>query len=199
MATTTSHDPDSRNSARMIGLSTGRRAGSPPTGAQVWRAVARRSFAILSYVTPAGEPRSSGVVYKAAGQCLVVAVAPDSWKAKHIAANGRIAVTVPVRRGGILSLVVPIPPATISFHGTAVVHPAGSPQALSLLGELRSLIPPERRTVATVIEILPQGAFRTYGLGVSLRAMLDPAAAQARVPIAPEDSALDGQGMGAWA
>ena len=53
--------------------------------------------------------------------------------------------------------------------------------------------------MATVIEILPQGAFRTYGLGVSLRAMLDPAAAQARVPIAPEDSALDGQGMGAWA
>jgi hypothetical protein len=27
---------------------------------------------------------------------------------------------------GVLSLVAPIPPATISFHGTAVVHPAAS-------------------------------------------------------------------------
>ena len=36
-----------------------------------------------------------------------------------------LAVTVPVRRGGILSVAVPIPPATISFHGAAVVHPAG--------------------------------------------------------------------------
>ena len=33
---------------------------------------------------------------------------------------------------------------------------------------------------------LPAGAFRTYGLGVSLRAMLNPAAAQARVPVTPD-------------
>jgi len=54
----------------------------------------------------------------------------------HVAADGRVAVTVLVRRGGILSLVAPIPLATISFHGTAVVRPAGSPQARSLLDGL---------------------------------------------------------------
>ena len=48
-----------------------------------------------------------------------------------MAADGRVAVTVPVRRGGILSLVAPIPPATVSFHGTAVVHPAGSLRAFN--------------------------------------------------------------------
>jgi hypothetical protein len=155
------------------------------TSEQVWRAVTRASFAVLSHVTPAGEPRSSGVVYKASGQRLVVAVAPGSWKAQHVAADGRVAVTVPVRRGGILSLVMPIPPATISFHGTAVVHPAGSPQARSVLDELGSLIPAKRRSSASVIEIIPVGAFRTYGIGVSLRTMLNPAAAQARVPVTP--------------
>src|SRR5215470_12208357 len=46
------------------------------TSEQVWRAVARASFAVLSHVTPAGEPRSSGVVYKASGRRLVVAGAP---------------------------------------------------------------------------------------------------------------------------
>ena len=154
---------------------------------QVWQAVAKASFAVLSHVTPAGEPRSSGVVYKAIGRRLVVAVAPDSWKAQHVAADGRVAVTVLVRRGGILSLVAPIPPATISFHGTAVVHPAGSPQARSVLDALGSLVPASRRASACVIEIIPVGAFRTFGLGVSLRAMLSPAAAQARVPVIPDE------------
>jgi len=112
-----------------------------------------------------------------------VAVAPDSWKAKHVAGSGRVAVTVPVRRGGILSLVAPIPPATISFHGTAIVHPAGSPQVRSLLKELGSLIPAERQASGSIIEIVPEGAFVTYGLGVSLMRMRDPAASQARVPV----------------
>ena len=161
-------------------------AGPGLTSGQVWRAVARASFAVLSHLTPGGEPRSSGVMYKTSGQRLVSAVAPGSWKARHVAADDRVAVTVPVRRGGILSLVAPIPPATISFHGTAVVHPAGSPQARLLLDELGSLVPANRRASACVIEIIPAGAFRTYGIGVSLRAMLNPATSQARVPITPD-------------
>ena len=108
----------------------------------------------------------------------------------HVAADGRVAVTVLVRRGGILSLVAPIPPATISFHGTAVVHPAGSPQARSLLNDLGSLVPAERRASASVLEITPVGAFRTFGIDVSLRAMLNPAAAQARVPVTPDEDTL---------
>lgn len=153
------------------------------TSEQVWKAVSGASFAVLSCVTPTGGPRSSGVVYKVVGRRLVVATAPDSWKARHVVATGRVAVTVPVRRGGILSLVVPIPPATVSFHGTAVLHPAGTPQARSLLDELGSLIPAGRRTAASVIEIVPDGMFLTYGLTVPLRAMLDPVAALARVPV----------------
>ena len=41
---------------------------------QVWREIAKTSFAIVSYVTPAGEPRSSGVVYKAMDRRLFIAV-----------------------------------------------------------------------------------------------------------------------------
>jgi hypothetical protein len=152
---------------------------------QVWQQLAKASFAVLGYVTPAGEPRSSGVVSKTVGRRLYVAVAPDSWKAKHVAVSGRVAVTVPVRRGGLLSLVAPIPPATVSFHAAAVVHPAGSLEARSLLKELGSLLPAERRASACVIEVVPEGAFVTYGLGVSLSKLRDPAAARARVPVTP--------------
>jgi len=156
------------------------------TSEQVWQALAKASFAVLGYATPEGEPRSSGVVYKTVGRRMYAAVAPDSWKAKHVAASGRVAVTVPVRRGGILSVVAPIPPATISFHASAIVHSAGSPQVRSLLEELASLLPAERRTSASIIEVVPEGAFVTYGLGVSLTKMRDPAAARARVPVSQE-------------
>jgi hypothetical protein len=128
------------------------------------------------------------VVYKTVGRRLYIAVAPDSWKARHIARNGRVAVTVPVRRGGLVSLVLPIPPATVSFHGTAILHPADSPQLRPLLKELASLLPEERRASAAVIEILPEGPFVTYGVGVSLTQMRDPAAAGARVAVTQEGS-----------
>src|SRR5512144_2098411 len=49
---------------------------------QVWHAISKASFAVLGYVTPTGEPRSSGVVYKTLDRRLYVAVAPESWKAK---------------------------------------------------------------------------------------------------------------------
>lgn len=171
------------------------RAGKPTSGADgdgraarltsegVWRALAKASFAVVSYVTPAGAPRSSGVVYTLVGRRLFVAVAPDSWKARHIAISGQVAVTVPVRRGGVLSLLLPIPPATVSFHARAIVHPAGSLEIHSLSKELESLLPAERRASSTVVEIIPEDRFVTYGVGVSLMQMRDPTAARAHVPV----------------
>jgi hypothetical protein len=188
MATRTTH-PEANVGARSERVTSavpeddGRRIVPRLTSEQVWQALAKASFAVVSYVTPSGEPRSSGVVYKTVGRRLCVAVAPHSWKAKNVAARGRVAVTVPVRRGGILSLVGAIPPATISFHGAAIVHQTGSAETPALLKELGSLIPAERRATGWVIEIAPEGQFLTYALGVPLRKMLDPVAAQARVPV----------------
>ena len=167
----------------------GRPMAARLTAEQVWHQVAKGSFAVLSYVTPAGEPRSSGVLYKTIGRRLYIAVAPDSWKARHVAASGRVAVTVPVRRGGLLSLVAPIPPATVSFHGTAIVHAADSREVRSVLKELAALLPAERRVSACVLEVIPDGWFVTYGVGISLTQMRDPTAAGARVPVIQERSA----------
>ena len=148
MATRTEREEDIRTrngeTTRAVPEGEGRRT-SRLSSAQVWHALDEASFAVLGYSTPSGEPRSSGVVYKTVGRRLYVAVAPDSWKAKHVAASGRVAMTVTVRRGGILSLVAPIPPATISFHATAIVHRADAPEVRPLLDELGSLLPTERR------------------------------------------------------
>jgi hypothetical protein len=153
------------------------------TTEQIWHELTRRSFAVLSYTTPAGEPRSSGVVYAVDGHRLYVVVAADSWKARHIAPSGRVAVTVPVRRGGLLSLLLPIPPATISFPASAVVHPPGSLADGGAPASLEALLPTEGRDSAQVIEIAPEGRFVTYGVGVPLARMRHPALARARVPV----------------
>lgn len=183
MVTTTSHDEgtDSGRTTGAVPRGEGRR--EPLSSDRVWHALSDASFAVLGYVTPWGEPRSSGVVFKTVGRRLYVAVAPDSWKAKHVAASGRVAMTVTVRRGGVLSLVAPIPPATISFHATAVVHRAGAPEMRVLLDELRALLPTERRASTSIIEIVPEGEFLTYAVDVPLRKMRDPAAALAHAPV----------------
>jgi len=149
----------------------------------VWSELDRASFAVIGYVTPAGEPRSSGVVYKAVGRRLYTVVGPDSWKAQHIVTGSTVSVTVPVRRGGVLSLVAPIPPATISFHATAIAHPAGAIDIASLSKELESMLPPQRRDRAVVIEFIPVGRFLTYGVGTALMDMRDPDRSGAVVPV----------------
>lgn len=156
---------------------------STPTPEQVWHDLAKASFAVVSELTAKGEPRSTGVIYRMMGHRLFVAVAPDGWKAKHFAADPRVSVTVPVRRGGILTLMAPIPPATISFHGTVVVHPAGT---MEIPKELEPLLPAERRAEATILEIVPEGSFLTYGIGVPLMKMRNPAEARGRVPVVQE-------------
>ena len=183
MVTRTDREEDvgtrSGETTRAVLEGEGRRT-SRLSSAQVWHALDEASFAVLGYVTPSGEPRSSGVVYKAVGRHLFVAVAPGSWKAKHVAASGRVAMTVTVRRGGILSLVAPIPPATISFHAAATVHRADAPEVRPILEELGSLLPTERRASSYLIEIAPEGEFLTYGVDVPLRKMRDPGASLAR-------------------
>jgi hypothetical protein len=150
---------------------------------EVWREIDKASFLVISYVTPSDEPRSAGVMYTVIDRKLCVVTGPDSWKARHIAADGRVAVTVPVRRGGVLSLLAPIPPATISFHGTAVVHSPDSPALRPVLEQLGSLLPEERRESAALIEVVPVGTFATYGVGIAMARMRDTDAARARVPV----------------
>jgi Pyridoxamine 5'-phosphate oxidase len=149
----------------------------------VWRVLEKITFAVISYVTPYGKPRSSRVVCAAARRHLYVVTASDSWKARQISDGDQVSVTVPVRRGGLLSLIAPIPPATVTFQARATVHPAGSVSIESVSKKLAPLLPPERKN-GCLLELAPAGTFLTYGLGVSLRDMMNPAAAMAHVPVA---------------
>jgi hypothetical protein len=156
-------------------------AGATVSSDQVWRALDKATFAVISYVTPTGQPRSSGVMCVTVDRRMYVVVAPDGWKARHISTGDTVAVTVPIRRGGLLALVTPIPPATVSFHTIATVHPAGSLDRVSVPDQLAKLLPKDRAD-GCVLELAPVGRFVTYGVGVSLMDMARPVKARALVP-----------------
>jgi hypothetical protein len=170
--------------AHMSGITEDVAAGGPRVSSNaVWQSLAKASFAIVSHVNSAGEPRSSGVMYGTVGRRLYVAVAADGWKARQIVTGQEVTVTVPVRRGGILALLAPIPPATITFQARATVHPAGTLDVGSVSKALERLVPEARKAGSCVIELVPEGRFLTYGIGVSLMDMRDPALALARVSV----------------
>ena len=160
-------------------------AANPPrlSAADVWRAIGKHSFAVLSHATASGEPRSSGVVYGTDNGRVLVAVAASSWKARTIADGQLVAVTIPVRRGGILSMLFPIPPAAISFRARARVGEPCMLDRASLPPKFARLLPPSTAQTC-LIELTPEGQFLTYGIGVSLMTMRDPEASLARVPVA---------------
>ncbi len=152
------------------------------TSEHVWKELAKRSFGVMSHVAESGEPRSSGVVYGVRGHSILVVVDAGSWKARTIREGQVLAFTVPVRRGGLLAMLFPIPPAAISFHARVHVGEPGLLDRSSLPPKFARLLPPSDHPTR-LLELAPEGNFLCYGIGVSLMAMREPEKSQARVPV----------------
>ena len=154
------------------------------TTEQVWREVEKRSFAVMGYVTPHAKARTAGIVYTVRDRHVYIVTGRDSWKARHIAQNPHVSLTVTIPKRIPFAPWVQIPAATISFQGEASIHevdavPPEIPRAL-----LRDLqLTPESRKEVCVIRIRAAGAFVTYGVGVSLPTMRNPDAASGRTPV----------------
>lgn len=154
------------------------------TSGQVWRELEKHSFAVLAYVTPRGEARTTGVVYAVRERHLYITTASNSWKARHIASNAHVSLTVTIAKRIPFVPWIQIPAATISFAGEASVHgldevPPEIPRML-----LRGLqLGPEDRRAISVIKIRPVGEFLTYGVGVPMPVMRRPQDAKGRAAV----------------
>lgn len=151
----------------------------PTSADEVWSYVEKWPFAILSFVTPEGEARAAGVMYVVRDRKLYVLTGPDTWKARHIRSNPSVSVTITVQRVPIR--IRQVPPAVITFSGRASVL---APREVdeSILRRLMRGIGDDIGEIC-VIEVVPEGRFVTYGIGIPAMQMRHPEVALARVPV----------------
>jgi len=154
-----------------------------PTTQLVWRDVERHIFGVLAWVNPDGEARSAGIVYTATSRRIYIVTGPDTWKARHIASNPHVSITVTLPKRLPLMPWIKIPAAVITFHGDAKIRPIGEAPEPILHALLHGLEKEVEKLEMCLIEITPVGHFVTYGIGVPMLVMRHPERATARVPV----------------
>lgn len=148
----------------------------------VWTEIRKRNFAILSWLSAGGAPRSAGVVYHVEDRSLYIGSEAQAFKVRQIARDPRTSLVITVPRGTWLPIA--IPDATISCGATAEVlsaDEAGESVGRALTAGMAN--PDEMRARMAVLRVTPVGEFLTYGIGVSLLAMRDPELASGRVAV----------------
>ncbi len=157
---------------------------NPATTENVWEAIEQELFTVLGMVTAQGDARTVGVVYIVQEQKLYIGTGRDTWKARHIAANPRVSLTIPIPKRIPIAPWVKIPQATISFSGTARIIPGGqaSPELLKKVFRHKADDPAFMKDNC-LIEVSPEGEFLTYGIGIPLIQMREPELARGRAPV----------------
>jgi hypothetical protein len=154
------------------------------TAEQVWEAIEKELFAVIGMVSAHNEARTAGVVYIVRDHKLYVATGKHTWKARHMAANPHVSVTIPIAKHVPVMPWMKIPAATITFCATADILEAGQTSDDVLQAVFHGMAAdPEYLADSCVIELTPEKEFVTYGIGVSLMQMRDPEKARGRAPV----------------
>ena len=154
------------------------------TAEQVWQVIDKELFAVVGMVNANNEARTAGLVYIVRERKLYLSTGSDTAKARHVAANPHVSVTIPIAKRVPIMPWMKIPQATITFQGTA--HVCGAGEAMpDLLQKLLGPMANDQELIAgsCLIEIVPEGEFVTYGIGVRLIEMRDPNKARGRAPV----------------
>ena len=151
---------------------------------QVWSAINKEMFAVLGMVTPRQQSRTVGIVYIVRDRKLYIGTGRESWKARHIAANRHVSITIPIAKRIPLLPWIKIPAATIAFSGTAQVQEPAEVDLGILQAVFRDVsADPQRMADSCLIAITPEKEFITYGIGIPLMEMRHPEKARGRAPV----------------
>jgi hypothetical protein len=157
------------------------------TSDEVWKAIANENFMVIGMVSARGEARTAGVMHAVHDGRLWFTTNDREWKARHIAGNPSVSVTVPIAKRVPFVPWIKVPAATITFAATAEAVPAADlPPDVghALLHGLEVTDGGERGSLIGV-EVRPVGDFVTYGVGVSVLGMRDTELSRGRARSAP--------------
>lgn len=154
------------------------------TREEVWSAIEKELFAVLGMVTAVNEARTVGVVYVVRNRKLYVGTNRETWKARHIAANPHVSVTIPIAKRIPVMPWIKIPAATITFSGMARILAATDTPPEILQAVFRGLADdPQLMADSCLIEVTPEKEFITYGIGIPLMQMRFPEKSRGRAPV----------------
>jgi hypothetical protein len=155
------------------------------TSADVWTAIARENFMVIGMVSAKGEARTAGVMHHVHDGRVWFTTNDREWKARHIAANQSVSVTVPIPKRVPLMPWLKVPAATITFTGVAEVVAAEQLSAEAAHALLHGLeLSDGERGALIAVRVRPTGDFVTFGVGVSTLGMRDTENARGRAPAA---------------
>jgi len=156
---------------------------------QVWQTIEKELFAVIGMVTARNEARTVGIVYIVQNRRLYIASNKDTWKARHITQNPHVSLTIPIHKGIPLMPWIKIPAATITFCGVAqILEPEETPPEIVRALYRGMADNQELMAKSCLIEVTPVKEFLTYGVGVPLLKMRDPAQARGRVSVVDQDA-----------
>ena len=151
---------------------------------QVWKEIEQNLFAVLGMVTPTAEARTVGIVYVVDDHKLYIGTQKAAWKAKHIARNPHVSLTIPLAKRIPFLPWIKIPAATITFSGVAKVFENSAVKADVLKKLYHDVVKDEKALAEScVIEVIPQEDFITYGVGIPLLQMRFPEKARGRAAV----------------
>ena len=157
---------------------------APVTTDSVWETVEKHLFGVLAYVTPSAEARSAGIVYVVSDRNFYISTGYDTWKARHIAANSNVSLTVTIPKRLPFFPFFKIPSAVVTCQGAAEILGVGDIDESIVKRLYRGLeVTDQLRQETRVIKVTPSGDFVTYGVGVPLMRMRKPEEAQGRASV----------------
>jgi hypothetical protein len=154
--------------------------------AEVWKAISSTNFMVVGMVSAKGEARTAGVMHFVDDGRLWFTTNEREWKARHIAANPGVSVTVPIPKRIPFVPWVKVPAATITFTGIAETIAAEQLLADAKHALLHGLEVSDggERGALIAVGVRPTGDFVTYGIGVSILGMRDTELARGRAAAA---------------
>jgi len=157
---------------------------NPATTENVWHAIKKELFAVLGMVTEDGQSRTVGIVYLVKDNRFYIGTGFKTWKARHIQKNKAVSMTIPIAKRIPVAPWVKIPQATVSFSGTAKIIPGIEAPADLLKDVFRHKAEDKEFMKDTcLIEVIPEGDFITYGIGIPLTQMRHPELSRGRAPV----------------
>ena len=154
------------------------------TSDQVWEVIEKELFGVIGMVTKKNEARTVGIVYVVRDRRLYIGTGSDTWKARHIAQNPHVSLTIPVHKSIPLLPWMKIPAATITFCGEAKIIDAADASQEILQAVYRGMAEnQELMAESCLIDVTPVKDFITYGIGIPMIKMRDPEQARGRAPV----------------